>query len=383
MKYIKTIILAIFLLYTTSAYAVEIQQYQFECDYTITDTFFTSNYKFLIGGVENDPNTIRFSEFLNQYRTNAMHDDTEYNFQTFISCYNKSGDIEWKSVIPTENKDIQVVTNISELGTNAFLICVQKLFDFSQTKFYVLDKFGNISRPTGLLNDILGEARIWSDKGYVLSQSLANPKVVSLYSYKKEALSEIWSINNGELNFTWGDNVVFTDKGVLIAGQKFMDEAYVSYAKYAYFVDLNGIIQWRYDGNDSNCKFTSCYIDNNKVFLFDKYGFNEGEKTVLDINDGTLIEKKEFHHKISDACYIFDKNGDKIEILFLKKDGNSMISYYDGNELQKINIHMCDYLEMYRDCPNMMKVSDSEVIVIYSEQYEYDVDTVMCICISY
>ena len=90
MKYIKTIILAIFLLYTTSAYAVEIQQYQFECDYTITDTFFTSNYKFLIGGVENDPNTIRFSEFLNQYRTNAMHDDTEYNFQTFISCYNKS-----------------------------------------------------------------------------------------------------------------------------------------------------------------------------------------------------------------------------------------------------------------------------------------------------
>ena len=290
MKYIKAIILAIFLLYPTSTYAVEIQQYQFECDYTITDTFFTSNYKFLIGGVENDPNTIRFSEFLNQYRTNAINSDAEYNFQTFISCYNISGDIEWKSVIPTENKDIQVVTNISELDTNAFLICVQKLFDFSQTKFYILDKFGNISSPTGLLRDILEEARVWSDKGYILSQSLANPKVVSLYSYKNEVLSEIWSINNGELNFTWGDNVVFTDKGVLIAGQKFVDETYVSYTKCAYFVDLNGIIQWRYDSNESNCKFTSCYIDNNKVFLFDRYGFNDGEKTVLDINEGTLIE---------------------------------------------------------------------------------------------
>lgn len=365
MKYIKTIILAVFLLYTTSAYAVEIQQYQFECDYTITDTFFTSNYKFLIGGVENDPNTIRFSEFLNQYRTNAMHDDTEYNFQTFISCYNKSGDIEWKSVIPTENKDIQVVTNISELDTNAFLICVQKLFDFSQTKFYVLDKFGNISSPTGLLRDILEEARVWSDKGYILSQSLANPKVVSLYSYKKEALSEIWSINNGELNFTWGDNVIFTDKGVLIAGQKFIDETYISYVEYACFVDWNGKIKWEYTGDVSNAKFTACYVIGNEAFLFDIYGYRKGRKVNININSGNMVAENELDYSVERANHIYNE----IYISCVKKEHKNLLMCCSDNQCNELPLELNDYSEMYSGFPRILKMTDNSIVIICSDSF--------------
>lgn len=348
----------------------------------ITDTYYTKSGKLMICSVKSE-SEISVCETLSQIEYGTANAYDRQSLYSEISCYGADEQLLWKKRIEQDTDGLHIASIVGELSEHCILLKIQDAASpaLKHAALLAVDDQGEYMAVSKQLSDLFQKNHIFIHDGKIFAQDRKNTKNVSLWEIQGDSPKEIWNRVIPEIDGLWGNQILWTESGILAYGLGIYGEHELCGA--AFMLDFEGAFQWMYTANDLYSSIASAHTWEDGIFLSLSNLSNDTNpyswiKVAQD--DGQIMASGSLAFDIQYISSIQDNENNKLTLLYtLEGSSYAYTLIVNGQIADKVYVTPNLLLYMENSIPRIMNIDNQGFKVIFSEDYRNHIGHDLCL----
>lgn len=348
----------------------------------ITDTYYTKSGKLMICSVKSELD-IPVCEILSQNDNETVNVYDRQSLYSEISCYNTDGQFLWKRRIEPDTEELHILSIVGELNEHCVVLEIQNAESpaLKHEAFLAMDDQGQNMSVSKQLSDLFQNDHIFICNEKIFAQNLKNTKNVSLWELKGDSLEVIWNRLIPEIDGLWGNQILWTESGILAYGIGIYGDYDLCGA--AFMLDFKGALKWTYVADDPYSSITSAHTLEDGIFLSRRNLSNDTDAyswIKVDQEDGKITASGNMDFDIQSISSIQDSDNNRITLLYTLEGGfYAYTLIVNGQIVDKIYVTPDLSLYAKNSIPRIMNIDNQGFRVIFTDDYQNHAGHDLCL----